>query len=146
MSGINLHTILGNIGKIEVRYAASGDAIVNMSIATSDKWKDKQTGEVKETTEWHNVVVFKKPAEIIGQYASKGDKIYIQGKSRTRKWQDQNGNDRYSTEVVLDGFNGQFELLGGKKSDSKPEVTRQPTQAEKAPGGGDLDNFDQVPF
>lgn len=126
MSGINQHTILGNVGKIETRYSGDGNAIVNMSIATSEKWKDKATGEMKEKTDWHNVVVFGKPAEIIGQYVTKGDKIYIQGKVVTRKWQDQQGADRYSTETVVDGFNGKFELLGSKSGNQQPQVPQVP--------------------
>ena len=145
MSGINQHTILGNVGKIETRYTPDGKAIVNMSIATSEKWKDKNTGQAQEKTDWHNVVVFGKPAEIIGEYVNKGDKIYLQGKVVTRKWQDNEGKDRYSTETVVDGFNGKFELLGGKGD--KQANQQAPQQNSAIPPKTDPNGFDiEVPF
>ena len=131
MSGINLHIILGNVGKIETRYAADGKAIVNMSVATSEKWKDT-TGQPQEKTEWHRVVVFGKPAEIISQYVNKGDKIYLSGKCVTRKWQHSDGTDRYSTETVVDGFNGKFELIGGKPVDNTEPKLPQPEAQQGA--------------
>jgi len=145
MSGINQHTILGNVGKIETRHTASGQPIVNMSIATSEKWKDKQTGEMKEKTDWHNVVIFGKPAEIISQYVHKGDLIYIQGKVVTRKWQDKTGNDRYSTETVVDGFNGKFKLLGSKSSgENKQQQQQQQAPQQQNANAGDFNN--DIPF
>ena len=152
MSGVNLHIILGNVGKIETRYSTDGKAIVSMSVATSEKWKDKNTGQAQEKTNWHNVVVFGKPAEIIGQYVEKGDKIYLQGKCVTRKWQHSDGGDRYSTETVIDGFNGKFELLGGKSGSSQQPTQQQPAQqnnASQAPQMPNPDNFqpdDEPPF
>lgn len=99
--GINKVIVLGNLGNDpEVRFMPSGSPIANVSIATSESWKDKQTGERKERTEWHRVVFFNRLAEIVQQYVKKGSKIYIEGSLRTRKWQDQNGQDRYTTEIV----------------------------------------------
>jgi single-strand DNA-binding protein len=142
MSGINLHTLLGNVGKIETRYSKDGKAIVNLSIATSEKWKDS-TGQKQEKTDWTNVVVFGKPAEIISQYVNKGDKLFVQGKVVTRKYQDSTGQDRYATETVVDGFNGKFELLGSNNS----QQSQQPTQQQQAPQQPPIDDFDQdIPF
>ena len=141
---INIHTILGNVGKIETRYTPDGAAVVNMSIATGEKWKEKATGQTKEKTDWHNVVAFGKPAEIIGQYVNKGDKIFIQGKVVTRKWQDQAGQDRYTTETVVDGFNGKFELLGSRNQQNNQQPTQQQNQQVQN-GGEDFDDSD-IPF
>lgn len=121
MSGINKAIILGNIGKIETRYTPDGKAIVNLSIATSETWTDKNSGQKQEKTEWHRVIVFGKPAEIISQYCHKGNKIYIEGKIVTRKWQDQQGVDKYTTEIHVDGFGGKFELLTPKEANSGHE-------------------------
>lgn len=114
--GINKVILVGNVGKDpEVRYNQGGGAIANITLATSDTWRDKTTGEPQEKTEWHRVVFFGKLGEIVGQYVKKGSKIYVEGKLRTRKWQDQSGQDRYTTEVVAD----EMQLL-----DSRP--TGQP--------------------
>lgn len=103
MAGVNKVIIVGNLGNDpEVRYAQSGSAIANISVATSDSWKDKNTGEKQERTEWHRIVMFNRLGEIAGEYLKKGSKVYIEGKLQTRKWQDQQGNDRYSTEIVAD--------------------------------------------
>lgn len=100
-SGINKVIILGNLGNDpETRYMPNGNAVTNISIATSESWKDKQTGQNQERTEWHRVVFFNRLAEIAGEYLRKGSKVYIEGSLRTRKWQDQSGNDRYTTEIV----------------------------------------------
>lgn len=117
MSGINQHSVLGRIGKIETRYTPDNKAVVNMSLAVSENWTDKNTGEKQEKTDWIRVVVFGKPGEIIGKYANKGDKIYIQGKVVTRKYTDSAGIEKYTTETVVDGFNGKFELLGTKPAE-----------------------------
>lgn len=115
MSGVNKVIIVGNLGQDpEVRYMPSGDAVANMSLATSESWKDKQTGEQKEVTEWHKVAIFGKLAEIAGQYLKKGSKVYIEGKLKTRKWTDQQGVEKYTTEIILDGFNSKMEMLDGK--------------------------------
>lgn len=99
--GINKVILVGNLGNApETRYTQAGAAITNISVATSETWKDKNTGQAQERTEWHRVVFFNKLAEIAGQYLQKGSKVYVEGSLRTRKWQDQNGNDRYSTEIV----------------------------------------------
>ena len=112
--GINKVILIGNLGSDpEVRYLPSGNAVANLNVATSESWKDRQTGEQQERTEWHRVVIFGKLAEIAGQYLRKGSKVYLEGKLQTRKWQDQQGQDRYSTEVVID-INGQMQMLDGR--------------------------------
>ena len=99
--GVNVVMLVGNVGADpEVRYAPSGSAIANISMATSESWKDKQSGQMQERTEWHRVVFYNKLAEIVGQYVKKGTRVYVQGALRTRKWQDQSGADRYTTEVI----------------------------------------------
>jgi single-strand DNA-binding protein len=111
--GINKVILVGNLGQDpEIRYTADGRPIANFSIATSESWKDKNSGEKREKTEWHRVVVFGKLAEICGEYLSKGRQVYIEGKLQTRKWQGQDGQDRYTTEVVIDGFTGTMQMLG----------------------------------
>ena len=113
--GINKVILVGNLGQDpEVRYTANGSAITNISIATSDSWKDKNTGQMQEKTEWHRVSFFGKLAEIAGEYLRKGSQVYVEGKLQTRKWQDKQGQDRYTTEVVVDGFNGVMQMLGGR--------------------------------
>jgi single-strand DNA-binding protein len=98
--GVNKAVLLGNCGQDpEVRYTTEGKAIANISLATSESWKDKQTGDPREETEWHRVVFFGKLAEIVGQYVKKGSKLYVEGKIKTRKWKDDSGNDRYTTEI-----------------------------------------------
>jgi len=124
MAGVNKVIILGNLGKDpEVRFMPNGGAVANMTIATSESWKDKQTGEAKEKTEWHRVVMFGKLAEIAGEYLKKGSKVYIEGSLQTRKWQNQEGKDQYTTEVVVQGFNGVMQMLDGKPQG-------QPAQAQ----------------
>ena len=114
--GINKVILVGNLGQDpEIRYTADGRPIANFSIATSESWKDKNSGEKREKTEWHRVVVFGKLAEICGEYLSKGRQVYIEGKLQTRKWQGQDGQDRYTTEVVIDGFNGTMQMLGSRE-------------------------------
>ena len=106
MAGINKVILVGNLGaKPEVKYASNGNAITNLSVATSESWTDKNTGQKQEKTEWHRVSLFGKLAEIAGQYLDKGSKVYVEGKLQTRKWQDKSGADRYTTEVVVSGFN-----------------------------------------
>ena len=114
--GINKVILVGNLGQDpEIRYTADGRPIANFSIATSESWKDKNSGEKREKTEWHRVVVFGKLAEICGEYLSKGRQVYIEGKLQTRKWQGQDGQDRYTTEIVIDGFNGTMQMLGTRE-------------------------------
>ena len=113
--GINKVILVGNLGQDpEVRYTPNGGAITTISIATSESWKDKNTGQTQEKTEWHRVVFFGKLAEIAGEYLRKGSQVYVEGKLQTRKWQDKQGQDRYTTEVVVDGFNGVMQMLGGR--------------------------------
>ena len=103
MAGVNLVIILGNLGNDpEVRYMPNGEPVANISIATSETWNDKNTGEKREKTEWHRVVAYRRTAEIIGQYTRKGSKLYVEGKLQTRKWTDNNGVDRYTTEIIAD--------------------------------------------
>ncbi|MEH6826876.1 single-stranded DNA-binding protein [Parasphingorhabdus sp.] len=115
--GINKVIIVGNLGKDpEVRTFANGGKVCNFSVATSESWKDKQSGERKEKTEWHNISIYNEGlAGVAEKYLRKGSKVYLEGKLQTRKWQDQSGNDRYSTDVVLQGFDAKMEML-----DSKP--------------------------
>lgn len=114
-SGINKVIILGNLGKDpEVRFMPNGGGVANLTIATSESWKDKQTGEQKEKTEWHRVVMFGKLAEIAGEYLKKGSKVYIEGALQTRKWQNQQGQDQYTTEIVVQGFNGTMQMLDSR--------------------------------
>jgi len=126
MSGINKVIVLGNLGKDpEVRFMPNGDAVANMTIATSESWKDKQSGEQKEKTEWHRVAIFGKLAEIAGEYLKKGSKVYIEGSLQTRKWQNQQGQDQYTTEIVLQGFGSKMEMLDGKPQDQQSSPQQQ---------------------
>jgi len=114
--GVNKVILVGNLGNDpEIRYMPSGGAVANITIATSESWRDKATGEQKEKTEWHRVAIFGKLAEIAGEYLRKGSQVYIEGALQTRKWQDQSGQDRYTTEVVVQGFNGTMQMLGGRQ-------------------------------
>jgi len=115
MAGVNKVIILGNLGKDpEVRFMPNGGAVANLTVATSDSWKDKQTGEQKEKTEWHRVAMFGKLAEVAGEYLKKGSKVYLEGALQTRKWTNQQGQDQYTTEVVVQGYNGVMQMLDGK--------------------------------
>ena len=113
--GINKVILIGNLGQDpEVRYMPSGGAVTNITLATSETWRDKQTGEQKERTEWHRVVFMGKLAEVAGEYLKKGSQVYVDGKLQTRKWQDQSGQERYTTEVLVDSFTGVMQMLGGR--------------------------------
>ena len=116
MRGVNKVILVGTLGRDpDVKYTANGSAVTNLSVATSEQWTDKNSGQKQEKTEWHRVVIFGKLAEIAGQYLRKGSQVYLEGKLQTRKWQDQNtGQDRYMTEIVID-FNGQMQMLGGNR-------------------------------
>lgn len=132
--GVNKVIIVGTLGNDpEVKYSASGSAIANLSVATSEQWKDKQTGEKKEHTEWHRVVIFGKPAEVAAEYLRKGSQVYIEGQLRTRKWTDSNGVDRYTTEIVIPQMGGVMQMLGGKRDDSGQQPRQQSGQQ---PQGG----------
>lgn len=115
MRGVNKAIIVGTLGRDpEVRYSANGNPIANLSVATSEQWNDRNSGERQEKTEWHRVAIFGKLAEIAGQYLTKGSQVYLEGKIQTRKWQDQNtGMDRYTTEIVLNPYTGVMQMLGG---------------------------------
>ncbi len=133
--GVNKVILIGNLGnEPDVRYMPSGDAVANVSIATSETWKDKATGEPREITEWHRVVFFGKLAEIVKQYLHKGSKVYVEGKLRTRKWQDKEGQDRWSTEIVVD-INGQMQMLDGRPGGG-PSVPYDDAPRAQAPVGG----------
>ncbi len=109
--GINKVIIVGNLGQDpETRYMPSGSAVTNFTVATNESWKDKQTGEQKDRTEWHRVAMFNRLAEVAAEYLRKGSQVYIEGKLRTRKWQGQDGNDRYTTEIIAD----EMQMLGGR--------------------------------
>ncbi len=136
--GVNKVILIGNLGADpDVRYMPSGDAVANVSLATGESWKDRNTGEAQERTEWHRVVFFGKLAEIVKQYLRKGSKIYVEGKLRTRKWQGQDGQDRYTTEVVVD-FNGTMQMLdtrGGGGGGSSVPFADDAGGSAPAPGG-----------
>jgi len=134
MNGINRVIIVGTLGRDpEVRYASNGNAIANLNVATSEKWTNKTTGEKQEATEWHRVVIFGKLAEIAGQYLTKGSQVYLEGKLKTRKWQDTTtGQDKYATEVVLD-VGGVMQMLGGGNNQGQQQ---QPQQRPQQPQQG----------
>ncbi len=140
MRGINKVIVVGNLGQDpETRHMPSGGAVTNISVATSESWKDKQTGEKKERTEWHRVSAFGRLAEIMAEYLRKGSQVYIEGKLRTRKWQDKDGNDRYTTEIIAD----QMQMLGSRQEQSRPAPSSAPP-AQPEPGPDDFD--DDIPF
>ncbi|HNP64295.1 MAG TPA: single-stranded DNA-binding protein [Woeseiaceae bacterium] len=148
--GINKVIIVGNVGgDPETRYMPSGSAVTNLTVATNESWKDKQTGEKKERTEWHRVAMFNRLAEIAAEYLRKGSQVYIEGKLRTRKWQDKDGQDRYTTEIIAD----EMQMLGGRGGSgdfggSSQGGGRAPSQgggnAPPQPGPDDFD--DDIPF
>jgi single-strand DNA-binding protein len=163
--GINKVILVGNLGNDpEIRYSQGGAAITNVSIATSEAWKDKQTGQPQERTEWHRVVFFNRLAEIAGEYLRKGSKVYVEGSLRTRKWQDKDGQDRYSTEIVasemqmLDSRGGGQGGGGYQPDEDRSQSNQRPSGGSRAPdsggspgpGGapdGDFSNFDDdIPF
>ena len=143
--GINKVILIGNLGRDpEVRYSPNGAAIANLSVATSESWKDKNTGEQVEKTEWHRVVMFRRLAEIAGEYLKKGSKVYIEGKLQTRKWQGQDGQDRYTTEIVANEMQMLDSRGGGTASfDSGSSSSSGNQQPEPVPMG-DFD--DDIPF
>lgn len=129
--GVNRVTLLGRLGQDpEIRFMPNGNAVANISLATSDSWKDKNTGEQKEKTEWHRVVVFGKLAEIAGEYLRKGSQVYFDGKLQTRKWTDQQGQDKYTTEIVID-VGGQMQMLDSKQDGSQQQSPQQQNQYQQ---------------
>ena len=151
--GINKVILIGNLGKDpETRYMPSGGAVTNVTLATSDTWKDKTTGESQERTEWHNVVFFNRLAEIAGEYLKKGSKAYIEGSLRTRKWQDKNGMDRYTTEIVaseMQMLDSRSEGGGGSRSFAPASSAPAPAESGGYPESAapNDDSFDDdIPF
>ncbi len=155
MASVNKAILIGNLGKDpEVRYMPSGEAIANITLATTDTWKDK-SGEKQEKTEWHRVSFFGRQAEVVGEYLKKGSQIYVEGRIQTRKWQDKEGQDRYTTEIVAD----RMQMLGSKSSTSGSFEVVENKPAAASSGGGaapdkaappaknSFDNFDDdIPF
>ena len=155
MAGINKVILVGNLGaKPEIKYASNGNAVSNLSIATSESWTDKNTGEKQEKTEWHRVSLFGKLAEIAAQYTDKGSKVYVEGKLETRKYTDNAGIEKYSTSVIVSGFNGVFQMLDRRDdiSTNAPSQDSQPKSqkaSEPAPAITPVapDEFeDDIPF
>jgi single-strand DNA-binding protein len=133
MASVNKVILVGNLGADpETRYMPNGDPITNIRIATTSRWKDKQTGENKEETEWHRVVFRARLAEIAGEYLKKGSPVYVEGRIRTRKWQDKEGQDRYTTEIMADNM----QLLGSRGGAGEPRQEREPAEAVSGAGGG----------
>lgn len=141
MKGINKVILVGTCGQDpDTKYTADQKAITNISIATSERWKDKTTGQQQEKTEWHRIVFFNRLAEIAGEYLKKGSKVYVEGKLQTRKWQDQNGNDRYTTEIVAN----ELQMLDSRSDNQQPQQQRQATPPpQQAPDSFDEDS---IPF
>ncbi len=138
--GVNKVIIIGNLGQDpEVKYMPNGNAVANVTIATSESWKDKNTGEQVEKTEWHRVIFFKRLAEIVGEYLHKGSKIYIEGKLQTRKWQDKNGKDNWTTEIIAK----EMQMLDSRDGTNQAPQSA-PAQAAPAPANNDFD--DDIPF
>lgn len=149
MSGINKVIIVGRLGNDpEMRTMPNGDPVAKINVATSEEWIDKNTGEKKQNTEWHSIIAFRKLADIIGQYLKKGSQVYVEGKIRTRKWQDQNGQDRYTTEIIAD----QLQMLSSSQGKPKPQSQPQQSQQKEWDGYADHErqqgsNFDDdIPF
>ena len=142
--GINKVIIVGNLGQDpETRYMPSGSAVTNMTVATNESWKDKQTGEQKERTEWHRVAMFGRLAEIAAEYLRKGSQVYIEGKLRTRKWQDKQGNDRYTTEIIAD----EMQMLGGRSGGGGGQPMSSQSSEPSGPAPAPSDDFDDdIPF
>lgn len=143
--GVNKALLIGNLGSDpEVRYTPNGNAIANVVLATSSAWRDKQTGELNERTEWHRIVFFNRLAEIVNEYLRKGSKIYIEGSLRTRKWQDKNGIDRYTTEIIAN----EMQILDNRNSGNGPSPSYQAGSLEtEAAATHVMEDFDDdIPF
>lgn len=152
--GVNKVILVGNLGQDpEIRYMPNGGAVANLTLATSESWRDKTTGEQKEATEWHRVILFGKLAEVAGEYLRKGSQIYIEGKLRTRKWQDQSGQDKYTTEVIVN-VGGVMQMLGGKQEGGTGNRPQQPSPPQRQVGPSTppanneppMDFDDDIPF
>jgi len=158
MASVNKVILVGNLGADpETKYLPSGDAVTNIRIATTDRWKDKASGEMKEATEWHRIAFFGRLAQIAGEYLKKGSQVYVEGRIRTRKWQDKDGQDRYSTEIVAD----QMQMLGARSGSGEPRAesrgegmgaraaaeAKAPATAGAAKKPGKFDDMeDDIPF
>lgn len=147
MASVNKVIIVGNLGRDpETRYMPNGEAVTNIAVATTESWKDKQTGEKKEQTEWHRITFYRKLAEVVGQYLKKGSSIYVEGRLQTRKWTDKDGVERYTTEIISDSM----QMLGGgpKKEDDGAPPARQQQRAEPKQEYSTPDHFvdDDIPF
>lgn len=144
--GINKVILVGNLGNDpDIRYTASGSAVANISVATTDSWKDKESGETQDRTEWHRVVFFGRLAEIVGEYLRKGSQVYLEGRLQTRKWQDKGGNDRYTTEIVAN----EMQMLGGRNTQrASTGADAQHSDESRAPTSGGGSDFvdDDIPF
>lgn len=139
--GINKVILIGNLGQDpEVKAMPNGDSVANLSLATDESYKDKQTGQMVPKTEWHRITMYKRLAEIAGEYLSKGSKVYIEGKLQTRKWQDQTGQERYTTEIVA----REMQMLDSRQDSGQPANTQQASTNSAQSAGGDLD--DDIPF
>ena len=152
MASVNKVILVGNLGADpETKYLPSGDAVTNVRLATTDRWKDKASGEMKEATEWHRIAFFGRLAEIAGEYLKKGSQVYVEGRIRTRKWQDKEGQDRYSTEIVADAMQMLGSRAGSGEPRSEPAGARaaepKPAAASaKKPAGKFDDMEDDIPF
>jgi single-strand DNA-binding protein len=151
MASVNKVIVVGNLGRDpETRYMPSGDAMTNIAVATTDKWKDKATGEQKEATEWHRIAFFGKLAEIAGQYLKKGSQVYVEGKLRTRKWTDKDGIEKYSTEIIADSLQMLGSRQGGGSApmdeigSSAPKAGAPRAPAKQPPNMSEMD--DDIPF
>ncbi|HFE3206869.1 TPA: single-stranded DNA-binding protein [Providencia stuartii] len=140
--GVNKVILIGHLGQDpEIRYMPSGGAVANLTLATSESWRDKQSGEMREKTEWHRVVIFGKLAEVAGEYLKKGSQIYVEGSLQTRKWTDQSGQDRYTTEVVVN-IGGTMQMLGGNNAQAGSQKQQQQSPQNEPP----MDWDDNIPF
>lgn len=142
MAGINKVILVGNLGNDpEIRTMPNGEAVANITVATSESWNDKNTGERREVTEWHRIVFYRRQAEVAGEYLRKGSKVYVEGRLKTRKWQDQNGQDRYTTEIQGDVLQMLDSRQNGDNQD-KPSTRGKPRQPAESAG----DFNDDIPF
>jgi single-strand DNA-binding protein len=159
MASVNKVIIVGNLGRDpETRYMPNGDAVTNVAVATTESWKDKQSGEKKELTEWHRITFYRKLAEVAGQYLKKGSQVYVEGRLQTRKWTDKDGNERYTTEIIADTMQmlGGRQGMGGGAAPSEDEYSQAPARpasagatasrpaSRPAPNFSDMD--DDIPF
>jgi single-strand DNA-binding protein len=146
MAGVNKVILVGNLGKDpEVRRTTAGDPIVNFTLATSENWRDKASGERKERTEWHRVVIFNEHlAKVAEQYLHKGSKVYVEGQLQTRKWTDKEGNEKYTTEIVLSRFRGELQLLDSRESGASREAVSAQESPSRSFERAEMD--DEIPF